>query len=70
MSSLDGISALSLLFFLFALQAMYMFFALAIVCDDYFVVSLEKICEVTKLPGLDHYFKEIINSWDSLYSSE
>ena len=49
---------------------MYMFFALAIVCDDYFVVSLEKICEVKKLPGLDHYLKEIINSWDSLYASE
>ncbi|KAG2467422.1 NCKX3 protein, partial [Polypterus senegalus] len=26
-------------------QAMYMFYALAIVCDDYFVPSLEKICE-------------------------
>ncbi|CAL8290192.1 unnamed protein product [Gadus morhua 'NCC'] len=29
--------------------AMYMFFALAIVCDDYFVVSLEKICEKLSL---------------------
>jgi len=28
------------------LQALYMFLALAIVCDDYFVMSLEKICEV------------------------
>ncbi|KAI4882593.1 hypothetical protein NFI96_026933 [Prochilodus magdalenae] len=27
------------------LQALYMFLALAIVCDDYFVTSLEKICE-------------------------
>ncbi|XP_066530888.1 sodium/potassium/calcium exchanger 4a isoform X2 [Hoplias malabaricus] len=27
------------------LGAMYMFLALAIVCDDYFVTSLEKICE-------------------------
>lgn len=27
-------------------QAMYMFYALAIVCDDFFVPSLEKICEV------------------------
>uniref|UniRef100_A0A3P8WHW5 Solute carrier family 24 member 3 n=1 Tax=Cynoglossus semilaevis TaxID=244447 RepID=A0A3P8WHW5_CYNSE len=26
-------------------QAVYMFYALAIVCDDYFVPSLEKICE-------------------------
>lgn len=28
------------------LQAVYMFYALALVCDDYFVPSLEKICEV------------------------
>ncbi|KAL1786682.1 sodium/potassium/calcium exchanger 3-like [Sigmodon hispidus] len=27
------------------LLAMYMFYALAIVCDDFFVPSLEKICE-------------------------
>uniref|UniRef100_A0A3Q2Z518 Solute carrier family 24 member 3 n=1 Tax=Hippocampus comes TaxID=109280 RepID=A0A3Q2Z518_HIPCM len=27
------------------LQAVYMFYALAIVCDDYFVPSLDKICE-------------------------
>ncbi|KAM4625830.1 sodium/potassium/calcium exchanger 4a isoform 2-T2 [Polymixia lowei] len=27
------------------MAALYMFLALAIVCDDYFVVSLEKICE-------------------------
>lgn len=27
-------------------QALYMFYALAIVCDDFFVPSLEKICEV------------------------
>ncbi|EOA99889.1 Sodium/potassium/calcium exchanger 4, partial [Anas platyrhynchos] len=27
------------------LQALYMFYALAIVCDDFFVPSLEKICE-------------------------
>lgn len=31
---------------LFSLQALYMFYALAIVCDDFFVPSLEKICEV------------------------
>lgn len=37
---------------LFALQAIYMFYALAIVCDDYFVPSLEKISEVGELP--DH----------------
>uniref|UniRef100_A0A8B9IYE2 Solute carrier family 24 member 4 n=1 Tax=Amazona collaria TaxID=241587 RepID=A0A8B9IYE2_9PSIT len=30
---------------LFFLQALYMFYALAIVCDDFFVPSLEKICE-------------------------
>lgn len=30
-------------------QAMYMFYALAIVCDDFFVPSLEKICEVRAL---------------------
>lgn len=30
----------------FPLQALYMFYALAIVCDDFFVPSLEKICEV------------------------
>lgn len=30
-------------------QALYMFLALAIVCDDYFVMSLEKICEVGEL---------------------
>lgn len=30
------------------LQAIYMFYALAIVCDDYFVPSLEKISEVRK----------------------
>lgn len=29
-------------------QAIYMFYALAIVCDDYFVPSLEKISEVRK----------------------
>uniref|UniRef100_A0A8B9GDN2 Solute carrier family 24 member 3 n=1 Tax=Amazona collaria TaxID=241587 RepID=A0A8B9GDN2_9PSIT len=29
----------------FLLQAVYMFYALAIVCDDFFVPSLEKICE-------------------------
>lgn len=29
------------------LQAVYMFYALAIVCDDFFVPSLEKICEVS-----------------------
>ena len=28
-------------------QAIYMFYALAIVCDDYFVPSLEKISEVS-----------------------
>lgn len=33
---------------LFSLQALYMFYALAIVCDDFFVPSLEKICEVRK----------------------
>ena len=27
-------------------QVIYMFVALAIVCDDFFVSSLEKICEV------------------------
>lgn len=30
-------------------QAIYMFYALAIVCDDYFVPSLEKISEVRKI---------------------
>lgn len=30
----------------FPSQALYMFYALAIVCDDFFVPSLEKICEV------------------------
>lgn len=30
----------------FPWQALYMFYALAIVCDDFFVPSLEKICEV------------------------
>lgn len=30
-----------------------MFYALAIVCDDYFVPSLEKISEVRELP--DHF---------------
>lgn len=29
-------------------QALYMFYALAIVCDDFFVPSLEKICEVRR----------------------
>lgn len=33
--------------FSFPLQAVYMFYALAIVCDDFFVPSLEKICEVS-----------------------
>lgn len=27
-------------------QTIYMFCALAVVCDDYFVPSLEKLCEV------------------------
>lgn len=31
-----------------SVQAIYMFYALAIVCDDYFVPSLEKISEVSK----------------------
>ncbi|XP_068110707.1 sodium/potassium/calcium exchanger 4 isoform X2 [Hyperolius riggenbachi] len=31
--------------------ALYMFYALAIVCDDYFVPSLEKICERLHLSG-------------------
>lgn len=31
-----------------SLQAIYMFYALAIVCNDYFVPSLEKISEVKK----------------------
>lgn len=31
------------------IQAIYMFYALAIVCDDYFVPSLEKISEVSRL---------------------
>lgn len=31
-------------------QAIYMFYALAIVCDDYFVPSLEKISEVRRRP--------------------
>uniref|UniRef100_UPI00398EE0EB sodium/potassium/calcium exchanger 3 isoform X2 n=1 Tax=Pristiophorus japonicus TaxID=55135 RepID=UPI00398EE0EB len=31
------------------LCTMYMFYALAIVCDDYFVPSLDKICEVVPL---------------------
>lgn len=29
------------------LQTLYMFLALAITCDEYFVTSLEKICEVS-----------------------
>ncbi len=32
-----------------SLKTMYMFYALALVCDDYFVPSLEKICEVRHL---------------------
>lgn len=32
----------------FPSQALYMFYALAIVCDDFFVPSLEKICEVRR----------------------
>lgn len=39
------VSKLNIFFSL--LQAMYMFYALAIVCDDFFVPSLEKICEVS-----------------------
>uniref|UniRef100_A0A646QFR9 Sodium/potassium/calcium exchanger n=1 Tax=Hemiscolopendra marginata TaxID=943146 RepID=A0A646QFR9_9MYRI len=35
--------------FLHVLVSFYMFLALAIVCDDYFVPSLEKICEVLDL---------------------
>lgn len=36
-------------------KAIYMFYALAIVCDDYFVPSLEKISEVRKTePNLIH----------------
>lgn len=37
--------------FSFLLQAVYMFYALAIVCDDFFVPSLEKICEVSVRAG-------------------
>ncbi|XP_072345437.1 sodium/potassium/calcium exchanger 3-like isoform X2 [Scyliorhinus torazame] len=36
-------------FLLHVFCAMYMFYALAIVCDDYFVPSLEKICEHLQL---------------------
>lgn len=40
-SSLNALTVFSVF-----LKAMYMFYALALVCDDYFVPSLEKICEV------------------------
>lgn len=40
-SSLNELTVFSIF-----LKAMYMFYALALVCDDYFVPSLEKICEV------------------------
>ncbi|XP_078391843.1 sodium/potassium/calcium exchanger 3-like [Cetorhinus maximus] len=36
-------------FLLHVFCAMYMFYALALVCDDYFVPSLEKICEHLQL---------------------
>ena len=41
------------------LQAMYMFYALAIVCDDFFVPSLEKICEVC-----GGTFPVFVGGWD------
>ncbi len=37
---------------LFVPKAVYMFLALAFVCDDYFVASLDKICEVNCLFSL------------------
>ncbi|KAM7327199.1 hypothetical protein ACRRTK_013566 [Alexandromys fortis] len=40
-------------------QAMYMFYALAIVCDDFFVPSLEKICEVC-----GGTFPVFVGGWD------
>lgn len=36
-------------------QALYMFLALAITCDEYFVTSLEKICEVRGSVFLIHF---------------
>lgn len=53
-------------------QAIYMFYALAIVCDDYFVPSLEKISEVRKLrqPAFRRNFPLSLTWWcDSSYSS-
>lgn len=49
-------------------QAVYMFYALAIVCDVYFVPSLEKICEVSVLFSYCSYceISEHMLSW-SLY---
>lgn len=45
--SWDCLTISRLSIFSFLLQAVYMFYALAIVCDDFFVPSLEKICEVS-----------------------
>ena len=39
---------------LHVMLAMYMFTALAVVCDLYFVSSLDKICEVREITGAVH----------------
>lgn len=48
-----------------AVQAIYMFYALAIVCDDYFVPSLEKISEVRKRhrPVIRYHFLSFVGSF-------
>lgn len=47
MSQLNPVISRDHKLYYICLQAVYMFLALAIVCDDYFVTSLEKICEVS-----------------------
>lgn len=50
---------------LFLSQALYMFYALAIVCDDFFVPSLEKICEV-RGRDVGPFGKAWIRAWGGL----
>uniref|UniRef100_A0A8D1JA04 Sodium/calcium exchanger membrane region domain-containing protein n=1 Tax=Sus scrofa TaxID=9823 RepID=A0A8D1JA04_PIG len=50
---------------LHVLGALYMFYALAIVCDDFFVPSLEKICEV-RGRDVGPFGKAWIRAWGGL----
>lgn len=49
------------------LVGIYMFYGLAVVCDDYFVASMDKICQVRHMMRLDAFrIKSVIILFDSV----